>query len=295
MQYIGGVYIFRFYKMFGDFGMPNRNCAVEYSSGKHFVFTGTDIVVHDGNSYKSIATGKLKKLFKTITGTQLASSYVCNHPAQNEVWFCYRRASDGVYAADTALVYNHLENTWTVRDLADYRFIAPGAVEPQEVVANTWANVDGDWNSSTLLWGEYSAIPAYKRLLGLCTMKVMWVDGGDTGIEPQLLERTHLGIPVKTNQPPDLSCRKFITKVWPRFKGQAGTVLKITFGTVDSVAKSVSWRPPKSFIIGTTEKLCVTLDGKMFGMRVELDPASPSKGQWSYHGLDLEVQASGEN
>lgn len=295
MQYIGGVYIFRFYKMFGDFGMPNRNCAVEYSSGKHFVFTGTDIVVHDGNSYKSVATGKLKKLFKTITGTQLASSYVVNHPAQNEVWFCYRRASDGVYAADTALVYNHLENTWSIRDLPDYRFVAPGSVEPQEITANNWSNVAGTWDSSTLLWGEYSAIPAYKRLLGLGTLKVNWVDGADTGVEPQILERTYVGVPVRTNQPPDLSAMKFISKVWPRFKGQAGTLLKVSFGVVNSVAKTVSWKPAKSFTIGTTETLSVTLTGKMFALKIELDPTSPYKGSWSYHGMDIDVQVVGEN
>lgn len=293
MQYIGGVYIFRFYKIFGDFGMPNRNCAIEYSSGKHFVFTGTDLIVHDGNSYKSVSTGKVKKLLKTISGAQLASSFVCNHPAQNEVWFCYRRSSDGLYAADTALVYNHLDNIWALRVLADYRFIASGSVEPQEVVANNWGNAAGEWDASVLLWGEYSSIPAYKRLLGLGVLKVTWVDGGEIGPMPQLLERTYLGIPVRTNQPPDLSCRKFISQVWPRFKGQTGTKLLVTFGTVDSVAKSVNWRTPKTFEIGVTEKLSVTLDGKMFGLRVELDPTSPVKGQWSYHGLDIDVQLSG--
>lgn len=53
MQYIGGTYIFRFYKIFGDFGMPVRNCAVEYTGGKHFVFTGTDLLTHDGNTSQS--------------------------------------------------------------------------------------------------------------------------------------------------------------------------------------------------------------------------------------------------
>ena len=110
-----------------------------------------------------------------------------------------------------------------------------------------------------------------------------------------MLERTYLGIPVKTGQAPDLSCRKFISKAWPRFKGQAVTLLRVTFGTVDSVAKTVNWRTPRSFTIGVQDKISVTLDGKMFALRIELDPASPYKGQWSYHGLDLDVQPSGEN
>lgn len=295
MQWIGGVYIFRFYKIFGDFGMPNRNCAVEYSAGKHFVFTGTDIVVHDGNGYKSIATGKLKKLFRTITGTQLASSYVVNHPAQNEVWFCYRRSSDGLVAADTALCYNHLDNTWTIRALADYRFIATGSVEPQEIVANTWSSAAGSWDASTLLWGEYSAIPAYKRLLGLGTLKVNWVDGANTGPEPQFVERTYVGIPVRTGQPPDLSIRKFVSIVWPRFKGQAGTKILMTFGVADAVDEDINWKVTKTFVIGTTKKLSLTLGGKMFALKIALDPTSPYKGNWSYHGLDMDVQPEGVN
>jgi hypothetical protein len=295
MQYIGGVYIFRFYKIFGDFGMPSRNCAVEYSAGKHFVFTGTDIVVHDGNSYKSVATARVKKLFKTISANQLASSFVCNHPAENEVWFCYRRAGDGVYAADTALVYNHLENTWSLRDLPNYRFVGTGSVEPQEVTASSWGTVTGSWEDSTLLWGEYSAVPAYKRLLGIGTMRVDWVDGSSTALEPQVLERTYLGIPMKTGQAPDLSCGKFISIVWPRFKGTPGTKLKLTFGTADSVAEDITWRTPKSFTIGTTKKLSMTLNGKLFALRIELDPTSPEKGIWTYHGLDLDVQLAGDN
>lgn len=295
MQLIGGVFIFRFYKIFGDFGMPVRNCAVEYVSGKHFVFTGTDIMIHDGNSSRSIATNKVKKLFRLISASQLASCYVTVHPAMNEVWFCYRQATDGKIAADTALCYNHLDDTWTSRKLPDYRFIGTGVVEPQETAALTWATVTSTWEEAGIAWGEYASIPAYMRLLGMGELTVNWVDGTELGFAPARLERTYVGVPMQTGKAPDLSLNKFISRIWPRFKGVNGTKLTVTFGTSNSVSKDIAWRDPKTFIIGTTEKLDLTLTGKMLGVRIETAVDSPVQGGWSYHGFDMSILPAGGN
>lgn len=295
MQYIGGVFIFRFYKIFGDFGMPIKNCAVEYTSRKHFVFTGTDIVIHDGNSSRSVATNKIKTLFRTISASQLQTCFVVTHPAVNEVWFCYRRAEDGVIAADTALVFNHLDETWSIRSLPNYTYIATGVVEPAESTELRWDNSPQDWETSGIAWGEYASIPAYLRLLGLGTLKVNWVDGTENGLEPAVLERTYVGVPMQTGKAPDLSLNKFVSRIWPRFKGPSGMRLLLTFGTANTPGKNVQWRPTKTFIIGTSEKLDLTLTGKMLAVRIETDPASPIKGIWSYHGFDMDIIPGGAN
>lgn len=295
MQHIGGVFIFRFYKIFGDFGMPIRNCAVEYTSGKHFVFTGTDIIIHDGNNSRSIATNKIKSLFRTISANQLKTCFVASHPAMNEVWFCYRRSEDGKIAADTALVFNHLDETWSLRVLPDYRFIGTGVVEPQEAAALQWNTIPSNWETSGIAWGEYASIPAYMRLLGLGELNVSWVDGTVNGLTPAVLERTYVGVPMQTGKAPDLSVNKFVSRIWPRFKGVAGQKLLVTFGTANTVGKDISWRSAKSFTIGTSEKIDLTLTGKMLAVRIETDPDSPVQGIWSYHGFDMDIVPAGRN
>lgn len=295
MQYIGGVFIFRFYKIFGDFGMPVRNCAVEYTSGKHFVFTGTDIVIHDGNSSRSVATTRVKGLFRTISANQLQATFVVSHPAMNEVWFCWRRADDGKIAADTALVFNHLDETWSIRDLPDYRYIGTGVVEPQETAELQWDTISSGWDGSGIAWGEYASIPAFMRLLGVGELELAWVDGTSVGAEPAVLERTYVGVPMQAGKPPDLSMNKFISMIWPRIKGPLGMELLITFGTADTVSADINWRPSKTYTIGVTKKLPLTLTGKMLAVRLETKATSPVKGVWSYHGFDMDIQPAGVN
>jgi len=295
MQYIGGTYIFKFFKIFGDFGMPVRGCAAEYSSGKHFVFTGTDLVTHDGNSSKSIADGKVKKMLSEINEEQMACCFVTLHPAQAEVWFCLRRGPATKYAADTAIIWNWQENTLTIRDLPDYRYIAPGRVDSVSSTQAVWATNTATWDTAGVVWAEYADIPAFQRLLGLGDMNLNWVDGLSQQKTPILLERTYVGFPVKSNAPPDLSCRKFVRRVWPRFTGATGTRLYISFGTADSVAESIKWRAPKLFVIGVTRKSDITLSGKVMAMRVTEDPATAGQFVWKYSGMDIDIEAEGEN
>lgn len=294
MQWVGGVYIFRFYKMFGDFGMPKKDCAVEYASGRHFVFTGNDAVIHDGTSVKSVASGKVKSLFKTITTNQLATCFVISHPGQNEVWLCYRRADDGVFAADTALCYNHADDTWSMRSLPGYVWISGGNVEPPENVGANWGAITGSWLESELVWGEYSSIPAVMRLLGVSSTGITWVDGVQAGLKEAYLQREYVGIPMKTDKAPDLTTEKFVNMCWPRLKGLTGQRILLTFGTSESPAKPTRWRPTKTFTIGESSQVNITLSGKMLALRIEADPNSPVKGNWSYHGLDMIVQSLGD-
>jgi hypothetical protein len=316
MQYIGGVFIYRFVKIFGDWGIPNRNCAVEFTAGQHFCFTGSDLYVHDGNTARSVAIGKFKSLVRTITVDQLPTCYVVNNPGFDEVWFCWRRENDGRLGADTALVWNHKDNTMSVRILQDYRYIGTGRVDPNAEAIDTWDVSGNTWDAANVVWAESAQIPAFMRLLGLGPTNLTWVDGTDTMHGPLLLERTYVGIPTRTDKAPDLSAMKFVRRVWPRFVGQTGTQLKVTFGSADSVGEDIKWREPLTFIIGTTRKFDITLSGKVMAIRIEADtmsqptvpyiedemdqprpkadlPATPV-GLWRFNGMDIDVKAAGE-
>jgi hypothetical protein len=318
MQYVGGVFVFRFYKIFGDWGIPTRNCAVEYVSGKHFCFTGTDLVIHDGNSAKSVVTGRYKSLLKLLSDTQLSSCFVCTNPAFDEVWFCFRQQEDEKQAVDTAIVYNYLEETLTLRALPDYRFIGTGRLTTQPRNTDTWDTAPGIWDNEGMVWGEVTQIPAFQRLLGLGEELLAWTDGGSIIHGPFILERTYIGIPTRTDKAPDLSSVKFVRRVWPRFTGDPGTKLLVTFGVADSVGEDIKWKTPFEFVIGTTRKFDITLSGKVMAIRIESDTPveanlvratlpgkpetvypSPVYGLvpttiWRFNGIDIDVKAAGE-
>lgn len=294
MQWIGGVYIFRFWKLFGEFGIANKDCAVEYATGKHFVFTGNDAVIHDGNIFKSVSTGKVRKFFRSLTGNQVQSTFVTAFTAQNEVWLCLRRADDGNFQADTALVWNYLDETWSLRVLPEVSFISPGNVEPPQTVDNSWGDQSGSWSAADLVWGEYSPTPAMRRLLGVGS-QILWMDGSERGMDSAMLEREAVGVPMRANTPPDLSTMKFVTHIWPRFKGVQGLKLRMTFGVADQVAQGTNWKAVRTFTIGSTKKINLTLSGKLFSMRIEVDPENTVEGGWSYHGLDMEILPAGVN
>lgn len=295
MQYIGGVFVFRFYKIFGDFGIPNRNCAVEYISGKHFVFTGTDLIVHDGNSAQSVVTGKMRKFMRDITTEQISTCYVCTNPAMDEAWLCWNNQSSGEPWATVALVYNYKENTLALRELGNYRFIQSGRVDPVAVNGDAWSARSESWDDSGVAWLEYDQIPEYQRLLAVGDGKITWVDGQASPLGTGFLERTYIGIPTRADKAPDLSAMKFVRRVWPRLTGEPGMRLLVTFGSADSVAEDIRWRAPLEFIIGTTRKFDITLSGKVMAVRIECPATTPpAVGLWKFNGMDIDVKATGE-
>lgn len=314
MTFIGGVFIFRFYKIFGDWGIPHRNCACEYVTGKHFCFTGTDLVIHDGNQVRSVISGKVKSLLKQITVDQLPACFVCTNPGFSEVWFGFRRSLDGMIAADTAIVYNYQEDTVTLRSLPNYRYIGTGRVDPQALPNQTWDGAPQTWDGAGIMWAEYSQVPAFQRLLGMGDMCLNWTDGLQSIHGPLTLERAYVGIPIRADKPPDFSAMKFVRRVWPRFTGQKGVKIQVTFGSADDVGEEIRWRKPMIFQIGITRKFDITLSGKVMAIRLECDapsdlpfpPWNINDGAfptgingvpvplWRYSGLDIDVKPVGE-
>ncbi len=292
MQYIGGEFVFRFFKIFGDFGMPYRDCAVEFVSGRHLVFTGTDLIVHDGQAARSIAQGRLRSMLRSITEGQLSSCYLTVHNQMNEVWFCYRRASDQSAAADTAICYNWIGNTLTLRGLDQLYYVATGKIDPPNISAgSTWADATAGWDTNMLAWGESVPVTGNIRLLGFGTLQLYWLDATPLQTDDTLLERTYLGVALKADQPPDMSVMKFLSRIWPRFTGKTGDVVTITLGTTDSVANPIVWDTPQQFILGQSVKVDCTLAGRLFAIRV----TSSGTEQWTLNGMDADVNFLGDN
>lgn len=289
MQWIGGTYIFRFYKIFSEFGAAGRDCVVEYESGKHCVFTGTDLRIHDGQTNQSVLDGKMKKIVRSLSPDQLYASFVVMNSWSSEVWLCFRRSSDGILSADTAIAWNYITGALSLRELDNFTFMANGRVDPPSGATTTWATVKGTWDTTTEAWGDIIRRPSLIRLIGISAENLYLIGGGTQAAEDCFVERKHIGIPVNTDKAPDLSIRKLVTRIWPRITGRDGDVVKIILGKSDHPTKEPVWDAPRLYVIGQTESLPCLLVGKMFSLRLESESTAP----WTFSGMDVEVQPAG--
>jgi hypothetical protein len=89
MDYTGGAFIVSNQKVLGMSGAMNRNCITEID-GQHFVLTGFDVVVHDGNQATSVLDKQTRRfLFNSIDSANTGLCFVFKNPYLNEVFVCY--------------------------------------------------------------------------------------------------------------------------------------------------------------------------------------------------------------
>lgn len=292
MQYVGGIDIFRFAKIFDSFGSFTRRCAAEFFSGRQVVFTGDDIVLHDGQQAKSLLDERGRRLVRSQVDTvaYLRSFVVVNYSAQ-EVWVCFPEAGNSL--PNKALVWNWRDNTFGVRDLPQAAFIASGIVNPIEAT-ETWSGAVGDWSTDAAAWGDRSFDPSQRALLmalpGDSTLHLMDSTNQFAGQNMTVqLERTGLGFPLKKEQPPDFETMKMLDKVWPHLSGQAGATINVYIGAQDSINGPVSWSPAQPFIVGQSEFIDYPLAGRLHALRFE----SSSDDFWQLHGYSVDIRAMG--
>ena len=115
MDYVGGQFVFRFDQVLGTSGSLTRNCIAELD-GLHFVVTGSDIIVHDGQSATSVLDKQSRRhFFASLDGDAYDKTFVVKNPYVNEILVCY--AESGATVPNRALVWNYVDKTLTFRDM----------------------------------------------------------------------------------------------------------------------------------------------------------------------------------
>jgi len=71
MDWIGGVYVFKFARKFGV-GVRAMDCVVEYNK-RHYIATPDDVVMHDGFTMESILDNKVRRWYAARTGKSYMS------------------------------------------------------------------------------------------------------------------------------------------------------------------------------------------------------------------------------
>ena len=292
MQYIAGSAVFRFIKLFDFIGAISRRCAVEFFSGKHLVFGVNDIVLHDGQSMQSVINNKMRRYFMDrINPDVYQRCFVAMNPQYREVWCCAPTVTNTF--CDTALVWNWEENTVTLRSIPNIAYAANGIVN--DGLTDTWSSASGDWASDTLAWDVRAYNPALRKLFLArpSSANIFLADDTNTFNTVAMtatLERKHLGIPFRVNQPPDMQSMKMVTGVYPRIEGTPGGVVNVYVGSAPDVYTDPTYQGPFPFTIGTTKKINCLVSGRLPAVKFE----STTDVDWRLHGYEVEVKQIGK-
>jgi hypothetical protein len=122
MTFVGGNEIFAFRQIFPNQGIMSRWCAVEFER-KHAVLTVDDVIVHDGQSYRSIANDRVREKMFSRIGTRVNDwAFVAADHGRREIHFYVPSPGGNITVGgwpEEKFIWNWEYDTWTFRDNLD--------------------------------------------------------------------------------------------------------------------------------------------------------------------------------
>ena len=292
MQFIGGNSIFRFYPILTQTGILSNDCAVEILDGTmHFVATGDDIILHDGQNTKSLLTKKMRQfLANNLAITNANRSFcVCDKAAKEALFFF---PSIGHIFLNMAIVYNYIEETLSLRDFTEeLRHVGVGNIGG---TANPWDLDAQVWDADSEIWDLLTFDPHYFSLVGCGdTTNQLQNINADTVFGTSYLERTGLGITGQDRLTGeikvDITKRKLITRIWT--KARKGPV-QVSIGAQEDLDGPVTWLPQQTHTPGVTKYLDFVIGGRLNAVR--FDWSVGAQNACEIDGYDLEVSVLGD-
>jgi len=265
-------------------GLISSNCLIE-ANGVHYFITQTDLMKNDGSQVVSITNDRIKNRFKArINADAFGSSYMTHQAEFNEIWFCI--PEDESIVANTAFVYNWLNDSWSIRDIpegvsySDYGY-DPLSIDEAESYG-LWATSIEGWSSATRSWANIRSLELIRTLGGITTdgrlLSIDPLQGSDIPVNC-VLERTDFPLD-------DLRQTNTITRIYPTADGDP---FNIEIGSQEHAGGPVTWRPPVVFDPGKDRKIDVRSTGEMMAWRV----SSIGNNSFSLSGMMIEYSNSG--
>lgn len=312
MEYVGGVLIFQFKKLFSDSGILAPECAVEFEQ-KHFVITKDDIFVHNGSSKQPVASGRVKQyLIDEISSVNPAATKVFAYTPQKEIWIQYvgpgqsknegDTNSDRQWTCNKCAVWNWEWDTWYFYDIPpsfDINMAPPPDLETPEW--DECGEEEDYWDSSkwsTEQWNDlgkdfvrripYIASPD-KALYTVDTgeEQVRWdAVAKEEKKRPVVAEllRTHLDMDEAVES---TRTYKFIKHITPQFRG-AGNIHCYVGGSFNATQEP-TWDNYQIFDIEEDVKIDAFSNNRYPALRfVDFE-----KGKWSFQGYDIDFVQEG--
>lgn len=305
MEEIGGNFVFRFNKKFGQVGLLAQRCVKEFQLDNrhiHVLMTPEDIVMHDGFQMSSLLDNKMQRWYKgRIDPSKAHLSFLAPNYAENEMWAGITEA--GQDYPNLALILNMKDGTATIRDIPNIAHIAWAAFDPDSS-AITFDSKTIAFDSMVGQFGQRTFAPGRKRLImvdpAVADPSFLLADQGFdfTGTNFRaFVERTGLaivGLDRFKNPRVDTESIKLVTEVWPRVRIANGTTIDVYVGSQNFVDGSITWSPAMAFNPATMDKVDVDppIEGRFMAVRFE---TSSSVGtSWKLDGYDLELAVIGK-
>lgn len=281
MDFTGGPFVFSFRKVLGVSGAMNRNCIVELD-GYHCVLTGTDVVVHDGQSATPVLDNVAREaLFQDMDTDYNDRAFVFKNPFLNEVFICY--ASIGASAPNKALVWNYKDKTVTYRDIPNLNHACYGKVDSS--LGESWAVDSGSWESDQTAWNQPDNVPNIARVLMASADKDLLLLDASTTFNgapiDSYLERRGLSFDADDRT-------KRIVNIRPRITGTpGGTVIVKVGGHMTDPAAEPEYDAEVEFVIGEDVAVDCLVDYRYPAIRFEAGTATA----WRLDSYDFDIQA----
>lgn len=280
ISYVAGQYVFTQRKLFLTTGVQTSNCVAELN-GEHWVFTGNDVIRHDGQNFLSVVQDKIKQeLVKSIDPSLTDMICVTSRHREQQLWVCI--PTQGQPYLNRAYVINVLTGDCGIIELPLVAFVARG------IVAQGSANISWDsdpeaWDSDNTFWDQQTYSPTEDSIL-ICDVddNKLWSHGTTDTADGQPLaafvERQSLPINDNIN-------RALVTRLVPRLDGEPGETINIRVGGQAYFNQPINWSDPQPFVIGTDVGVNVQVEGRLISVRFE----AVTNRVWKLHSYKMEV------
>ena len=282
-QTLGGAdFIWNFRKLPGDVGALARGCIANFPGG-HAVLTAGDVISHSGQGPQSIINARMRKwLFNNLDSDNYKRSFLVSNPPKNEVWVCIPTPGDSV--PTIALVWNYVDDNWTVRELNSMAYACNGQVTISSATA--WSAQTGTWATWAEAWNSNPFAPTAARLVGCSTSPlILLADSGGTysGTSyTSVLEREGMAF-----DSPDRV--KVLKGLYPRFDAANGTQIRVEFGGSMDAEKGPTWSAPVTYTVGTSYRVDSFATGRFLAVRfTSLDDSA-----WRLKSYDVDIEPMG--
>mgnify|MGYP001824335770 CR=1 FL=1 len=289
-NYIGGLFVYQFRKLFETSGIMARNCVVE-QNGRHFVFGNDDIVVHDANTVRSLLDKRTRQaIFGSIDQQNFRSSYVISYEKKREIWFCFPSAGNPF--PNFAAVFNLDEDAWGIRELYATPHGSVGVVSA-ESADDSWDVDSQSWDADQTNWLQQGFSLQSQSLVLADTNETVATDSRliqvDTGTDfagqpiTSVLQKSYMSFDAPNRV-------KIVKRIWPKIVANDGVSLTFRVGGSEGPDSPIEWSNPVTIVKGTDDE---RIDTFAQGRYISFEASSSGGIAWTLTGFDLEVEPRG--
>ena len=299
MTYVGTPFIFSFRQLSPSVGILSKNCVAEFDGG-HFLFGNGDIYLNDGQRITSLLPHKMRDhVFALVDGGQIEKSFVVADYGRTEMLACFVSTSSGAdNQCDKALIWNWVNNTFSIRDIPNLAHMGYGSVK-NELAYTTWTAAAAlppspagpSWSAAIGAWAVSWEDVENVLLFADPVSTKLYRDGSgnkeDTTDMVSYVERT--GLTFTSQNQPDQSTVKRIKAIWPKMTIASSDTVNFYIGTQMSTEEAITWSSPITFNPDSQSKVSCRASGKLYGIKIE----STGDTSWRLDGLEFELDDAG--